>query len=207
MKEQKNTPQENQKMEEMNQKKSQDESVSGQASTNEPVTLTGQEYEALLKKVKELQTLEDRMLRSAADFENAKKRLVKDREEFSRFVLESFFYELLPILDNFERALSHQADLKTPPEKSVWSGVQLIYKQLSEIIKLRGLVRMDVLEKPFDPHFHEAIAQVQSDAKDGMVAEEVIPGYLFQGKVLRPAKVKVYTKQKLEDIEKIEEIT
>lgn len=177
-------------------------------SACEAVTLSKQEYDALLQKLKGFQTLEERMLRSAADFENAKKRLAKDREEFSRVIVEAFLYELLPVLDNFERALSHRTDLKTPAEKSVWSGIELIYKQLAEMLKLRGLSRMDVMKKPFDPHLHDATAQIQSDTEtEGAVAEEVVPGYLFYGKVLRPAKVKVYTKQKLADVEKIEEIT
>jgi len=193
-----------QKMESQDSEKNQ----ASQKQADEEKPVSREAYEALLQKVKELELLRDRMLRSAADFENAKKRLVKEKEEFSQFALESFFYDLLPVLDNFERALSHRGEVKTEAEKSIWNGIELIQKQLSELLKLRGLTRMDVLKKAFNPHFHEAMSQVESQTDaEGTIAEETVAGYLLYGKVLRPAKVKVFTKQKPADAEKIEEIT
>ena len=172
----------------------------------ETVSIPKAEYETLLRKLKDLETSQERMLRSAADYENAKKRLAKEKEEYSKYALETFFYELLPVLDNFERALAHKNDHAAG--KSVWSGIELTHKQLSEILKSKGLVRIDALKKPFDPHFHEAIAQVESETEpEGTVAEEIAAGYLLHGKVLRPSKVKVYSKQNSLDSEKIEEIT
>jgi molecular chaperone GrpE len=173
-----------------------------------PVTLSKADYDLLLQKIKNAEALEDRMLRSAADFENAKKRLLKEKEEFSQFVLESFFYDLLSVLDNVERALAHKGESQTASEKSIWNGIELIQKQWNEVLKSRGLARMEVLHKPFDPHIHEAVAQVESQTEpESTIAEEVLAGYLLHGKVLRPAKVKVYTKEKKSDSEKTEEIT
>ena len=147
------------------------------------------------------------MLRSAADYENAKKRGVKEREEYFKYALEGFFYELLPVLDNFERALSHQTD--DPAQKSIWNGIELIRKQLIETLKAQGLVRLEVLKKPFDPHFHEAVEEMVSQAEpDHTIAQEVVAGYLLHGKLLRPAKVKVFVKQKsAREDEKLDEIT
>lgn len=171
------------------------------------VSLPKAEYDQLLKKIQELETLKEQMLRSAADYENAKKRIAKEREEYFKYALEGFFYELLPVLDNFERALSHQND--DPAQKSIWSGIELIKKQLAEILKSQGLARMETLKKPFDPHFHEAIEEIINPSKpDHEIAEEIVAGYLLNGKLLRPAKVKVFVKQKsVQEDEKIEEIT
>lgn len=187
--------------------KSEEQKNTGAEQSVDEVRLSKAEYEQLLKKIQELETLKEQMLRSAADYENAKKRIAKEREEFYKYALEGFFYELLPVLDNFERALSHQSD--DPAQKSVWNGIELIRKQLAETLKVQGLVRMDTVKKPFDPHFHEAIEEIVSEKeKDHTIAEEVIAGYLLNGKLLRPAKVKVFVKQKsAQEDEKIEEIT
>lgn len=176
-------------------------------NNQEEVRLPKAEYDSLLKKIQELETLKEQMLRSAADYENAKKRVGKEREEYFKFALEGFFYELLPVLDNFERALSHQND--DLALKSIWSGIELIRKQLAETLKVQGLVRIETLKKPFDPHFHEAIEEIVDASKpEHVVAEEVVAGYLLNGKLLRPAKVKIFVKQKsAQEDEKIEEIT
>lgn len=183
------------------------EMETNQSKPTDEVRLQKAEYENLLKKIQELENLKEQMLRSAADFENAKKRIGKEREDYFKYALEGFFYELLPVLDNFERALLHQND--DPAQKAVWSGIELIRKQLAEVLKAQGLIRMDVLKKPFDPNVHEAIEEIVSEKEtDHTVAEEVIAGYMLSGKLLRPAKVKVFVKQKsAQEDEKIEEIT
>ena len=172
------------------------------------VRLSKAEHEELIQKSKEFAELQNRLLRSAADFENAKKRLLKERDDFFKFALEGVFHELLPVLDNFERALSHRND--DPAQKSVWSGIELIYKQMKETFKSHGLIKIDALGKPFDPHVHEAVGSVLDPKKDeGLVAEEVLSGYWLNGKLVRPAKVKVFSKKEpaSSDDEKIEEIT
>ena len=174
---------------------------------NESTTLSRADYEAILKKISEYEALQERMLRTAADYENAKKRIAKEREEFAQYALEGFLFDVLMVLDNFERALIHKTESQTVSEKSIWSGVELIHKQLSELLKSRGLKRMETVGKVFDPHFHDAVVQVESQEKpEGTIAEEILAGYFLHEKVLRPAKVKVFTKQKPE-VEKVEEIT
>jgi len=169
------------------------------------VRLTKTEHEELLRKLKDAEALQERMLRSAADFDNAKKRLTKEKEDYFKFALEGTLYELLPVLDNFERALAHRVD--DPAQKALWSGIELIHKHLQEVLKSRGLSRMETLKEPFDPHLHESIGHVFSEKeKEGNVAEEVVAGYLLNGKLLRPAKVKVFTREQVEE-EKEEQIT
>lgn len=181
----------------------------GKKREREPeiIRLTTSEHDELIAKLKQFETLEDKMLRSAADFENAKKRLLKEKEEFSQYVLENLLYEFLPVLDNFERALAHGAGFGASQEKSIWDGVELVYKQFSSVLKSQGLTRMETFKKPFDPHLHEAVAQVESSEEDGIIAEEVVAGYLLREKVLRPAKVKVFAAKGSSAEEKIEEIT
>lgn len=176
------------------------------AEHKETTTLSRADYEAILKKISEYEMLQERMLRTAADYENAKKRIAKEREEFAQYALESFLFELLMVLDNFERALAHKSESVSASEKSIWSGIELIQKQLNELLKLRGLKRMETVGKVFDPQIHDAVSQIESqEYAEGTIAEEILAGYFLHAKVLRPAKVKVYTKQKQE--EKIEEIT
>jgi molecular chaperone GrpE len=155
------------------------------------VRLSSAEYDELLRVQKEFQAVQERLLRSAADFDNAKKRLAREREEMFRFALEGLMIELLPILDNFERALAHRVE--DPVQHALWSGAELIYKQLSETLKGRGLARVSCVGERFDPHWHEAVGEVVGDqSQEGRVAEELVAGYQLNGKLLRPAKVKVF---------------
>lgn len=163
----------------------------------EMVQILKSEHEKLLKHSGELEEVRDRFLRSAADFENAKKRLSKEREAFLKFALEGLVLELLPVLDNFERAVAHieTSDKKTKP---VHDGFLLIQKQLFTALFDHGLKRVESIGKPFDPHVHEAVEHVISpDQPEGLVIEEVLPGYQLNGKLIRPAKVKVSTQDEL----------
>lgn len=163
----------------------------------EMVQILKSEHEKLLTHSSELAEVRDRFLRSAADFENAKKRLAKERETFLKFALEGLVLELLPVLDNFERAVAHieTSDEKTKP---VHDGFLLIQKQLFTALFEHGLKRVESIGKPFDPHLHEAVEHVIShDQPEGIVIEEVLPGYQLNGKLIRPAKVKVSAKDEL----------
>ena len=165
------------------------------------------EYEELLRKADEFSQLQDRLLRSAADFDNARKRLAKERDEFVKFSLEDIIQDLLPVLDHFELALAHLRgeDEKT---KSIRSGFLLIQKQLMQILTGRGLNRVETSGKIFDPHIHESVEHfVSSDHPEGAIIEEVLAGYELNGKLLRPAKVKISTKHQIKSDEKAEELT
>lgn len=197
----------------MEENSSQDTGIPPQASdavSADSVSVLRKEYEALLRKSEEFAQLQDRYLRSAADFDNAKKRLQKEREEFLKFALEGTIYELLPVLDNFDRALGH-ADLNDAKIKSLCDGFRLIQKQLIQSLTQRGLRRLEVLGKPYDPHAQEAMGYViLKDRPEGTVAEELVAGYELNGKLIRPAKVKLSTHKEPAAAgggEKLEELT
>lgn len=172
----------------------------------EKVTLSKEEHQKLVEQAKELEAIRDKLLRSAADYDNARKRLAKEREEFIRFSQERLLRDLLPILDNFERALAHAEEVDRP----VAEGIRLIWKQLLDLLTVHGLKRLSSEGNPFDPHLHEAVDQVEEEGPEGVIVKEIVPGYLLHDRTLRPAKVRIRVrpdeKEKKED-EKGEEIT
>ncbi len=150
-----------------------------------------QELEQLRAKVAELEGMRERFVRSAADFENAKKRLARDKEEFVKYSQETLLRDLLPVLDNFERALAHIPAGADGPAKAVLTGVQMVFKQMTEILKSQGLKRIVSIGEDFDPHKHEAVGYVHDKGKENVVVEEVEPGYSLHDRLLRAAKVRV----------------
>ena len=164
------------------------------------VTLSRQEYDELLRRLKELEDSRDRFLRGAADFENAKKRLARERDEFVKFSQENLLRDLLPVLDNFERALSHAGESKDP----VIAGIQMVFKQMNEIFKNQGLVRVKTAGEKFDPACHEVLAFVPGAGREDEIVDEIESGYFLHERLLRAAKVRV--RSKLAE-EKNEEIT
>lgn len=138
--------------------------------------------------------LYDRLLRVSADFENYKKRAQKDKEEFRKIANEALLEELLPVLDNFDRALQH-AEKDTDP-KHVLQGVVMIRKLFEDTLKKHGVTDIHSLGEKFDPNKHEAIAFEETDDKEeGIVVEVYRHGYLLHGRLLQPATVKI-TKRK-----------
>ncbi len=138
---------------------------------------------------KEKDEIYDRLLRKHADFENFRKRSEKDKREFQQYALSDIVGDLIFILDNFERALAH-ADESSNPEYR--KGVELIYRQLRDLLEKRGLQIIESKGKQFDPNFHEAVArEPRTDVEEGTVLEELQRGYFFQNRLLRPAMVKV----------------
>jgi len=131
--------------------------------------------------------LNDRLLRRTADFENFRKRAERDRSDFVQFAGMEFVRELLPILDDFERALKSES-----ADPSYRKGVELIYSRLYDALKKMGLEPMDTVGKTFDPNLHQAVERVETDqAEDQSILGEFQRGYNFKGKLLRPAMVKV----------------
>ena len=133
----------------------------------------------------------DRYLRAVAEFENTKKRLHREKEEFARFASETVVRDLLPIVDSLDQALV-AVDKQSDPQ-AIIKGVHLIYRQLLGLLEKEGVRRISSVGEPFDPHKHEAVAQVEAaDGKaDDTIVEEVQVGYTMHGKVIRPAIVKV----------------
>lgn len=164
------------------------------ASENAEVTLSREEYQNLMKRLEELEGLREKLMRSAADFENAKKRLARERDDFVKFSQENFIRAILPVLDNFERALTHAQSpqqQESPVLKSLVSGIQMVHKQLLDTLKSQGLSRIQSLGEVFDPHKHEAIAHVPEEGPEDIVIQEHEAGYMLHDRLLRAAKVNV----------------
>ncbi|SET66597.1 nucleotide exchange factor GrpE [Paenibacillus sp. NFR01] len=143
---------------------------------------------------KRLQELADefqaRALRVQADFDNFRRRTQKEKEDLAQYATSKLVGELLPVMDNFERALLTAP--ATPELEPFTKGVNMIFRQLEGVLKSEGLTAMETVGQPFNPEFHQAIMQVESDEhEEGIVTEEVQKGYLLKDKVLRPAMVKV----------------
>lgn len=131
----------------------------------------------------------DRLLRKTAEFENYRKRVDKERREMAQYAAGDLLEALLPIIDDFERAL--QADAAADPD-AYRKGVELIYKQLQELLARRGVTTIDAVGRDFDPRFHQAITHEESPGRrDGEVIEEVRRGYMHGDRLLRPTMVKV----------------
>jgi molecular chaperone GrpE len=139
----------------------------------------------------ELAALQDRCLRLQAEFENYRKRQQREREEAHRHTKERVLRELLPVVDNLERAIRHAGG--EPAPETLQQGVELVHKQVVDVMTRFGVEAMPALGTPFDPHRHEAMARVDTsgDPADGTVVEEYQRGYLLDGRVLRPALVAV----------------
>lgn len=134
--------------------------------------------------------LNDRMLRLGAEFENYKKRVQREREDLIKYAGESFIIELLHIVDNFERAF--QAADTTQDFKVLHQGVEMILKEVENFLKEKGVKKMNTVGEQFDPHKHEAIEQVVcAEGPENIIVEELQAGYELNGRVIRPAKVKV----------------
>jgi molecular chaperone GrpE len=144
--------------------------------------------EAELQKVKaERDTLLDRLARAQAEFDNARKRAIKEQQDFRDFATVDAIKSLLPVIDSFERALQAKSE-----PSDFRAGVELIYKQLQDVLAKIGVRPIAAKGEQFDPHVHEAIEMVEtSDAADHEVLEEWQRGYKFKDRLLRPAMVKV----------------
>jgi len=146
--------------------------------------------EALEAKSREADAARDRYVRTVAEFDNARKRAVREREELIRGANESLIRELLPVLDNFERAL--QAARGDAGAAGVTAGVELIQRELLRVLEKFGVTAFSSLGAPFDPERHEAVARVPAAGHPEMtVVGETARGYLLNGRVLRPAMVTV----------------
>jgi molecular chaperone GrpE len=138
----------------------------------------------------EIARLNDRLLRLAAEFENYKKRVARDRVELIRSANEGLLLELLPVLDNLERALA--AARKTDSTGALVEGVDLVLRLFQGVLERAGVKPMDSVGQPFDPSMHQAVAVVEApEAPDRTVLEEVQRGYWIHTRILRPAMVKV----------------
>ena len=137
----------------------------------------------------ERDNLQDRLLRTAAEFDNYRKRIDRERREQSESAAAGLLAEILPVVDNLERALQAPSG---PEAAGYRAGVELIHRQLIDMLRKRGVTPIEALGVDFDPRFHQAVSQETSDAhRDGEVMEELQRGYMLGDRLLRPAMVKV----------------
>ena len=136
--------------------------------------------------------MQQRYMRLQADFANFKKRTAGEKLQISEVVKMEVLQNVLPVVDNFERALQVPQDKLTDELKSFVDGYEMIYKQLMTVLAKEGVVKIAAVGKPFDPNYHQAVMRVASDEYDNDVVVEVLQeGYLLGDKTLRPAMVKV----------------
>ena len=145
---------------------------------------------ALDKATQLLDEKTDRYLRAIADLDNQRKRAQREREEYIRYANEALLRELLPVLDNFDRAVG--AARAGSEAQTLRAGVELIQRELLKVLEKFGVTPYSAVGQPFDPERHEAVQRVITpDAPDMTVVEEIQRGYVLNGRVLRPAMVVV----------------
>ena len=160
------------------------------AETAEDVTV--ESVDDLEKKIEDLQAAltekDNKLKRLQADFENFRRRTSKERVEIGDVVTQELLKSLLPIVDNFDRAMATEQQDGAAFQK----GVEMIYTQLGETLKNAGLEHIEAAGKKFDPNFHQAVMRVENpDLEDDTIAQELQKGYMAKGKVIRPSMVQV----------------
>ena len=136
----------------------------------------------------ELKEKSDRILRLQADFENFRRRTAKEKEELTAVITQNMLTDLLPLLDNFERAMMvEQTDIE-----AFQKGMEMIFTQLREVMEKHGLEKIEAEGQVFDPNLHQAVMRVEiPDVEDGMITQVLQQGYWAKGRVIRPSMVQV----------------
>lgn len=138
----------------------------------------------------ELEEKENRYLRLQADFDNSRRRARLDSEAAQKYRAQSLISDILPVLDNFERALNVETDHEQT--NSMLQGMEMIYRSLLDALIKEGVEQIDAKGKEFDPNFHQAVMQVAEEGYDSnIVVEEFQKGYILKDRVIRPSMVKV----------------
>ena len=164
------------------------------AGVSNPESTTPDEESKIESLKVELQQCQDRFLRKAAEFDNYRKRMEKEKSEASQLAKSSILMEFLPIADACERAIESLAGPQNASEglEHYREGVRLLYKQIHDVLGRIGVVPVVAQGQKFDPHFHEAVAREEDpEHEENTVVVELRRGYLFKGRLLRPAQVKV----------------
>ena len=155
------------------------------------ITLNEREYLQLKEEAAKAKEYWERLLRLQADFENTRKRLEKEKQDFVKFANEVIILELLNVLDDLERSIE-LAQSKHQDIEAFLKGVEMILAHLYELLKEHGVKPIEAKGKLFDPHYHEALMQADNqEVPEHTVVEELQKGYLLNDRVIRTAKVKV----------------
>jgi molecular chaperone GrpE len=168
------------------------EPVSEDTTISQPTAPSLEAWAAYEKLKEEKAELYGRLLRKQAELENFRKRAQREKEEFRQHATEDLIRALLPVLDGFERALRQRAP--AIPE-TFYQGMELIHRQLSDVLTRAGLEAIETSGQLFDPHYHQAVETVEeADRRDQEIVEELQRGYKLKHRLLRPAIVKVAVK-------------
>ena len=153
--------------------------------------LTAEQIDQLKEEARKAQEHWNQLLRTAADFENYKKRANRERVEAGKYATESLLEKLIPVLDNFEMAMN-AAQGQPGSTDALQTGVSMILQQLKSALTEAGLREIDATGQPFDPNIHEAISQAESDeVPEGHVLQQTRKGYKLHDRLIRPASVVV----------------
>jgi molecular chaperone GrpE len=164
-----------------------EEQPKAEQEQNDELAVANAKIAELEAKIKEM---ENRYLRLYADFENFRRRTRQEMEAAEKYRAQSLVSDLLPALDNFERALKIEAD--NEQAKSILQGMEMVYRSVLDALKKEGVEAIEAVGKPFDPHLHQAVMQIEdSNYEPNTVVEEFQKGYKLKDRVIRPAMVKV----------------
>jgi len=165
-------------------------------STAEPLatldveTITPEQLAELKEKAVKGDENWERLLRLTADFENYKKRATREKQEAIKYANENLLQKLVPVLDNFDMALSATQTAQGDAVQSLQTGINMIHQQLKSALLESGLEEVESAGKPFDPNLHEAVSQKETtEAPEGQVVQQLRKGYRFRDRLLRPATV------------------
>jgi molecular chaperone GrpE len=161
----------------------------------EPATLTREQLEELKARAAKADEHWERLLRTAADFENFKKRAAREKQDAIKYANEALIQQLLPVLDNFDMALATAQTSPADNAQSLQAGIAMICQQLKNALAESGLEPVDALGQEFDPNWHEAVSQTETDeVPEGHVVQQLRKGYKLRDRLLRPASVVVAKK-------------
>lgn len=156
----------------------------------DPGNVTPEQLEELKQKAAKADEHWDRMLRTTAEFDNFRKRATRDKQEAIRYANETLLEKLVPVLDNFEMALNATAATTAEGADSLKTGVSMIHQQLKTVLNDAGLEEINAIGQPFNPNFHEAVAQREApDVPEGQVVQQLRKGYKLKDRLVRPATV------------------
>lgn len=152
---------------------------------------------SLEEKEENIKILQDKLLYFQAEFENFKKLKIKEKQEILMFGNEVLIRQLLPVLDNLERALEHVS--KTEDLKGIEEGVEITLNEFLKVLEKSGVTRVDALGKKFDPNIHEALYQEErDDVEPDTIVSEFQKGYMLNGRLIRPSRVSVSKKPEIQ---------
>ena len=164
----------------------QDEDPAEETATAEKDAAETEETAAAVKEI------QDKFVRLQADFANFKKRSSAERLQVANVIRGEMVADILPVIDNFERALQVPQEKQNDDVKPFIEGCEMIYKQLAGVLEKMGVTKIEALDKPFDPNYHQAVMRVPAEGvSDNTIVEVLQDGYLLGDKTIRPAMVKV----------------